>query len=121
MTRNLLILFTLFLSGFNGLAQGINIRQASGPIVVDGVMDEDDWQRAEVAKNFMQYFPFDSSLAVAQTEVRLTYDEKNLYIFATLYNGSNSYVTPSLRRDFRGEANDGFTVVIDTYLDKTNA
>lgn len=121
MTRFLIAFISLFLLSFSAIAQGIHIKEATGPIVIDGVMDEDDWQRAEVAKNFKQYFPFDSSLAVAQTEVRLTYDDKNLYVFAIMYNGSNSYVTPSLRRDFRGEANDGFTLVLDTYLDKTNA
>jgi hypothetical protein len=121
MTRFLLLFLPLLLLQFSVSAQGIHIKAATGPIVIDGVMDEDDWKRAEVAKDFMQFFPFDTAYASAQTEVRLTYDDKNLYVFAIMYNGSNSYVTPSLRRDFRGEANDGFTFVIDTYKDKTNA
>ena len=121
MTRFLLLFLPLLLLQFSVSAQGIHIKAATEPIVIDGVMDEDDWKRAEVAKDFMQFFPFDTAYASAQTEVRLTYDDKNLYVFAIMYNGSNSYVTPSLRRDFRGEANDGFTFVIDTYKDKTNA
>jgi len=121
MIRLLLVLPALLLLSFQSLSQGIHIKEAKGTIVVDGVMDEDDWHLAEVAKNFKQFFPFDTAFASAQTEVRLTYDDKNLYIFAILFNGSNSYVTPSLRRDFRGEANDGFTLVLDTYSDRTNA
>jgi hypothetical protein len=35
--------------------------------------------------------------------------------------GPRKYVTPSLRRDFRGEANDSFVVQLDTYQDKTNS
>ena len=49
-------------------------------------------------------------------------DAHHLYIFAKMYNlGSRKYVTPSLRRDFRGEANDALVVILDTYQDKTNA
>jgi hypothetical protein len=39
-----------------------------------------------------------------------------------MYNlGPRKYVTPSLRRDYRGEANDGVTFVFDTFKDRTNA
>ena len=115
----------LFLSAIHVSAQlpGIHIRKASGPIFVDGVMNEPDWQNAEVAGHFKQMFPFDSSYAQAQTEVRMTYDDKYIYLFAVMYNqnGPRKYVTPSLKRDYRGPANDGFSLVLDTYKDKTNA
>ncbi|WP_411031221.1 DUF5916 domain-containing protein [Spongiimicrobium sp. 3-5] len=103
-------------------AQGLHIKRAKGTIAIDGVMDETDWIQAEVATNFMQFFPSDSVTARAQTEVRMTYDDNNLYIIAKMYNlGPRKYVTPSLRRDFRGEANDVFSAVIDTYSDRNNA
>lgn len=85
-------------------------------------MDEADWAEAEPAAQFKQYFPFDSSYARAQTEVRMTYDAHFIYLFAIMHNtGPRKYVTPSLRRDFRGEANDTFVMSLDTYLDNTNA
>ncbi len=85
-------------------------------------MDEPAWENADVAGDFMQYFPYDSSLAIAQTEVRMVYDDQFLYIIAKMYNlGKREYVVPSLRRDYRGAAYDGFTVILDTYKDKTNA
>ncbi len=85
-------------------------------------MNEPDWEMAAIANNFWQYFPSDSVRAKADTEVRLTYDENNLYVMAKMKNlGNRSYVTPSLRRDFRGEANDVFSIVLDTYADKNNA
>jgi hypothetical protein len=100
----------------------ITIRKASAPIKLDGVLDDPDWQNTDVATNFRQYFPYDSSLANAQTEIRLTYDENFIYIGAKMFNlGPRKYVTPSLRRDYRGEANDGVTVVFDTFKDRTNA
>ncbi len=84
-------------------------------------MDEPDWTEAEVANKFQQFFPADTSLATAQTEVRMTYDEHFVYIFAKMYNlGPRDYVTPSLRRDFRGEANDGISILFDPFKDRTN-
>lgn len=100
----------------------LHIVRSPQPIQVDARMDEQAWQTAEVATNFWQYYPFDSSRAQAQTQVRLAYDNDFLYVYAVMKNTRpRKYVTPSLRRDFRGEANDTFVVVLDTYQDKTNA
>lgn len=118
------ILFIIFCLAFSLHAQqkGLHIKKAKSTIELDGEMSEPDWAEAEVADHFKQYFPFDSSYAKAPTEVRLTYDDHFLYVFAIMHNlGPRQYITPSLRRDFRGEANDGFTITLDTYKDRTNA
>jgi hypothetical protein len=100
----------------------LSIKKSSGRIIIDGNMDEPDWQLADVASDFKQTFPFDSSYAQARTEVRMTYDEQYVYIFAVMHNlGPRNYVTPSLRRDYDGQISDGFSIVLDTYKDKTNA
>lgn len=100
----------------------VSIKRATAPIVLDGNIIETDWQTAQVASQFMQFFPTDTVLANAQTEIRLTYDDQFIYIAAKMFNlGPRKYVTPSLRRDFRGEANDGISIVFDTFKDKTNA
>ncbi len=106
-----------------GLCQSsITIKRSTGPIVLDGQLDDDGWLTAEVASQFRQFFPYDSSNANAQSEIRLTYDDQFIYVGAKMYNlGPRKYVTPSLRRDYRGEANDGVSVVLDTFKDKTNA
>ncbi len=39
------------------------------PVVIDARMDDAAWQEADIADNFMQNFPYDSSEAIAQTEV----------------------------------------------------
>ncbi|MBK5279128.1 MAG: carbohydrate binding family 9 domain-containing protein [Bacteroidia bacterium] len=117
------LIILLFISNI-ALAQwpGLNIRKATSKITVDGVMDEVDWQTADVANRFKQYFPFDSSYSKVQTEVRMTYDDHYIYLFAIMHNlEPRNYITPSLRRDFRGEANDAFVLVLDTYRDNTNA
>ncbi len=101
--------------------RSLHIKKAQGPIVVDGDLSEEDWQQAQTADRFHQYFPYDTSEAIAPTIVRVTYDDRFFYIGAVMKNlGPRGYVTPSLRRDFRGEANDGVSVVFDTFKDRTN-
>ena len=74
------------------------------------------------AKDFHQYFPSDTSLSQGKTEIYLAFDDKNIYILAKCFDGAEgNYQTSSLRRDFRGGANDGLSIVIDTYKDNTNA
>ena len=102
--------------------QDLFIKRATTPITIDGVMDEASWEEADVADRFNQTFPYDSSEAIAATEVRMTYDDDFIYLIAIMHNlGPREYVTPSLKRDFRGRGFDGFTLVLDTYKDKTNA
>src|SRR5882762_6175779 len=117
----LILALFISLSAWSQL-RGLQIKKATGPIVVDGQMNEEDWQQADVAGHFKQMFPFDSSYAVAETEVRMTYDDRFIYVYAIMHNRDSirKYVTPSLRRDFRGPANDGVSIVLDTYKDRTN-
>jgi len=99
----------------------LSIGETSETIILDGQLTEPIWQDADRATEFWQYFPFDSSLAVSSTEVRMVYDEDQIYIAAILYDDlPGEYVTQSLRRDYRGPASDGFSIVIDPFLDKTN-
>ncbi|MCA6407685.1 MAG: carbohydrate binding family 9 domain-containing protein, partial [Cytophagales bacterium] len=118
------LVFLLLVCTVQSWAQlpGLPIKKTTERIFIDAEMNEAVWREAEVAKDFKQFFPFDSSYAKAQTEVRMTYDDKFIYVFAIMYNiGEQSYVTPSLRRDFRGEANDSFVVQFDTFKDNTNS
>ncbi len=99
------------------------ISRATSQIVIDGVLDEEAWANAEIATNFQQYFPYDSSLAENQTEIRLAYDDQFLYFAARMTNSSKDrkYVVNSLRRDYRGGSRDGITLILDPFQDNTNA
>jgi hypothetical protein len=100
------------------IADKINI-----PINLDGVLDESVWGEGNWATDFYQFFPSDTSLAKVQSKVRIVYDEKFIYIAAVMYNlgPRDKYISTSLRRDYRGEQNDGISFVFDTFNDNTNA
>ncbi|HLT06718.1 MAG TPA: DUF5916 domain-containing protein [Cyclobacteriaceae bacterium] len=129
MPQPLRFIFIIFLLGFSTqlLAQKINseyrlhIRKALSTIQIDGVMDEDDWLTADVADNFYMILPIDTSYAEVLTEVRMTYDDKNLYLFVTNFHGlPGPYMVESLRRDFSFLKNDNFLLFMDPFDDQTN-
>ena len=65
--------------------------------------------------------PMDTSKANVPTEVKMTYDDHNLYIIAICYKtmpGAN--MVESLRRDFGFSKNDNFIFFIDPFDDQTN-
>ncbi len=121
------ILFILVL-GYNWVQavpvtmKSIQILQSPSEIVLDGKLDEPAWELANIAKNFHQRYPADTSLATTKTEVRLTYNEIFLYIGAIcFYNNKNDdYIVESLRRDFDVFLNDALNIIIDPYNDLTN-
>lgn len=103
---------------------GIVARKIDYPITLDGELNEEVWLEEEGwAEDFTQFFPSDSSLANAQSKVKIAFDEKFLYIAAVMYNlgPRDEYVSTSLRRDYRGEQNDGISFIFDTFNDNTNA
>lgn len=89
-------------------------------MVLDGRMDEPAWEVADVADGFWQNFPFDTSAAELPTEVRMTFDEDALYVFAKLWQKRETYIIASLRRDFRSGLSDEFAINIDPFRDKIN-
>ncbi|MFI5185239.1 MAG: DUF5916 domain-containing protein [Chitinophagales bacterium] len=117
----------LCLSGMFSVAQKKNsnfqfhIRKTNEHIVIDGVMNESAWQQAETATNFFMVLPMDTSRAAVRTEVKMVYDDKNIYIIAICYLPKRGpYMVESLRRDFVFGKNDNFIFFLDTFNDLTS-
>ena len=99
----------------------LHIKKASGSIRVDGIMEEQAWQEAEVAADFFMVLPMDTSYANVRTEVRMSYDGENLYFLATCFHKSQQkYMVESLKRDFVFGKNDNFLLFMDPFDDRTN-
>ncbi|EON79338.1 hypothetical protein ADIS_0140 [Lunatimonas lonarensis] len=97
------------------------IKRSSSPIVVDGVMDEQGWEDAEVATDFFMILPMDTSFSQVRTDVRMTYDDQNLYILVVNFHAvPGPYYVESLRRDFVFGKNDNFLLFMDPFDDQTN-
>jgi hypothetical protein len=101
----------------------LQARRATGPVVVDGRLDEADWAMAPSADRFRQIEPDQGSPASFDTEVRVLYDAENLYVSARCHDseGAAGVRVRNLRRDFDFSTDDVFGVSFDTFRDGQNA
>ncbi|MEL6717131.1 MAG: hypothetical protein AAFO82_09815 [Bacteroidota bacterium] len=96
-----LLLLTQFTFTQNLEKAQLTIQATEEKINIDGRLEETIWQKTEVATNFWKQSPIDGVLAEIQTEVRMTYDEKNVYLAVTCWD-DDDYVIQSLKRDVFG-------------------
>jgi hypothetical protein len=67
------------------------VKHISDQINLDGKLDEYVWGIAEAADEFWEYFPVDSIQARQQTEIKMLYDDTNLYIGITVHTAGKNY------------------------------
>lgn len=120
-----LILACLFSTVISGQKKNasyeLHIHPTSESLYIDGIINEAGWQKTEVARDFFMVNPMDTSYARVKTEVVMTYDKNNLYLYAVCYNSlPGPYMVESLRRDFSFTKNDNFLVFMDPFEDQTN-
>ncbi|MBT8228640.1 MAG: carbohydrate binding family 9 domain-containing protein [Bacteroidia bacterium] len=84
-------------------------------ISIDGRMSEDAWRTAEIATDFLERDPTEGRKPEFKTEVRVLYDDDNVYVLGYCYdNYPDSILTQLGERDDRLNA-DRFSVSFDTY------
>ena len=95
--------------------------RATGPISINGVLDEPAWANAPVARDFIQNDPREGEPATYDTEVRVLYDDQAIYfgIFAKDTEPA-AIIISDLKKDFNTGNSDGFRVIIDTFADQRN-
>ena len=95
--------------------------RTTGPIRLDGVLDEEAWESAPVASKFTQGNPNEGMPATLATEVRVLHDDEFLYIGAVAHDDApDEIIVNDLSRDFSTRAGDIFGVVLDTFHDRRN-
>ena len=93
----------------------LQVSRTSDDIILDGLMTEQAWLDAEVATDFIEQNPTEGKAPRFKTEVRVLYDDNNIYVLAYCFdNHPDSILTQLGERDDRLNA-DIFTVSFDTY------
>jgi hypothetical protein len=91
------------------------------PPVLDGRSDDAAWASAQVIDRFLEYDPNEGKESRFRTEVRVVYDDRNLYVLARMYDPApDSIVSLLSRRDVR-TASEQLKLVIDSYHDRKTA
>ena len=92
------------------------------PVIDGDVLGEELWQQVDIATGFQQTEPFEGQPASERTEVRVAFDDRNLYIAAVLFDReASTLVISDSRRDASLSDEDSFRFILDTYGDRQNA
>jgi Domain of unknown function (DUF5916)/Carbohydrate family 9 binding domain-like len=96
------------------------VRLPSAP-VIDGKLDDPVWQQAALLGDFTQDFPDEGLPPTEKTEVRVGYDDKDLYIAVRCHDAEpGKIVAPLLSRDGDLTYEDSVWIVLDTFHDRRN-
>lgn len=88
---------------------------------IDGYGNDDAWNSAHTANDFVQRDPQQGTPASYKTEVKVLYDDDNLYFYAMMYDSApDSIVARLARRDDEVES-DYFSIGLDSYNDHQTA
>jgi hypothetical protein len=99
----------------------LHIRKATSLVQIDGLMDEPIWNESSTASDFYMVLPMDTGRARVRTDVKMTFDDRHLYLIAICYHAlPGPYYVESLRRDFVFGKNDNFLLFMDPFDDQTN-
>jgi hypothetical protein len=91
----------------------------TGPIdlSLDGRLDEAVWQAATPITDFTQQEPVEGGVPSEETEIRVIYDDDNLYIGAIIYDDPDGILAFQRERDAFLSTDDRFMWILDTFLD----
>lgn len=89
--------------------------------VLDGIVDESLWNAIEPATDFIQQEPHEGEAATERTEVRIGYDDDNLYFGIICYDSQpERIVVTQNRRDAQLQDTDSIQILLDTFNDNQN-
>ena len=92
----------------------VTARRVSGPIVLDGRLEEADWKAAQVLESFREYWPGDLTESPEHTAVRFLYDDRFLYVaFRGDLHDVSRLRKPFVRRDKVNSTLDYIQVYLD--------
>jgi len=90
--------------------------RASGPITIDGALDEAAWKAAPAHTGFTQDYPNPGEPPSCRTLVRFLYDDKILYVGITCLDPDPASIDRRLSRRDRWVSTDAVNVSIDSRM-----
>ena len=86
-------------------------------IQLDGRLDDQAWSMATPVSDFLQQEPVEGAVPSERTEVRILFDEDELYIGVMLYDDPDGILAYQKLRDASLGSDDRFMWILDTFLD----
>src|SRR5258708_34643120 len=95
--------------------QAVRITDA---IKVEGLLDESSWSLAQPATDFLQQQPSEGASASERTEVRVPFDDRNIYFGIRAFDSEAAHINArELVLDANFSNDDTVSILLDTYHD----
>ena len=94
------------------------LRLTGAPPVIDGHLDDPAWKEGEWAGDYIQQIPTEGAKPSQPTEIKILYDEKNVYIAIRAYDDPKLIHRYGTRRDMVEDSGDIVGVCFDSYNHK---
>ena len=105
-----------------GVLRDLRAQRLEQPPELDGLVNEPLWQELDVATDFVQQNPEEGELSAERTEVRIGFDDRNLYIAIICFDSQpENIVVTQNRRDADLRDTDSVQILLDTFNDGQNA
>jgi hypothetical protein len=98
----------------------LTIDRATGPLAIDGLLDDAAWREAALATHFSEHNPGDQIQPPFRTVVRVCYDDHHLYVAFDCHDDPEQIRASFCRRDQIFQ-DDNVVILIDTFGDATRA
>jgi len=97
--------------------------RAAETIVIDGVLDEPSWARADTTSGVLWATQPQAGVpGLDRSVVRVLFDDDALYVGARLYDGEpHRAASAGLEQDFRAQDSDLFGVALDPHRDQKSS
>ena len=96
-------------------------RTETAPVLDGDILGDPAWQTGSPVVDFWQTTPVEGQPASERTEVRILYDDRNLYIGVICYDRSpEEIIVSDSRRDASLAETDSFQFILDTFNDGQN-
>ena len=101
--------------------RSVTAQRSEEPPLIDGRVNEEQWNQAPAASEFLQQWPVQGAPASERTEVRFLYTEDTLYIGVICFDSEpGQIVDTQSQRDGDLDNSDSILIVLDTYHDRQN-
>jgi len=116
LNKNFYIFLFFFLSNFSfGQEKNLKASRAIDKITIDGFAAEEQWKTADIATGFLEQNPTEGNKPRFKTEVKVLYDNSNIYVLGYCYDSSPDSILAQLGERDDELNSDGFSFSIDTY------
>ncbi len=102
-------------------ARNLNSVKADAPPRIDGVLSDKIWSEIDGFSDFTQSYPDPGIKPSFKTEVKIAYNEKNIYIGVFCYDNEPSLIDRRIRRKDRNELSDSIILQLDPFETKREA